>query len=591
MGNARESRGVSGALHQPGLLTEQQIRVIEAAGNFFLVACPGSGKTRTGGVRFATLVSAGRRVAAMSYTNVGIEQIRSIVTGELDTAVPATSFVGTLHAFLLRYVFYPFAHLVMGCTHRPRLIADDGAWDQVIFGGDNRIRASVGYFRFLPDGSLCFRGKLPRGVPSRDEAARIEQARAMRMKRRYARVGFASLDDSMFWALEVLRKHPAVANAVAGRFHELQVDEAQDTSELQLACLHELCATGRLDSLVLIGDIEQSIYSFQGASPEHCRALTDARRLETIELSENHRSSQRICDVTVHFCARTVPDRAVGATADCPWAPELFLYHPKHPEEAVSWFSDRLATLEIEDNDAFVLARGHALVDELNGQDPPVKCDVRPLALGRAAAAVRGAGTLRRRQMEAVDRVLAFTAWDTNDLGELDPDKRRDLRSVSMMLLKALPPLDGDLRAWVRAAGREVDKHTAKLVETPKHKAGHVIRSSSDQEGAVAADAFAPPPDRLRAQTVHDVKGESRDAVLVVGDRGSRGRDPQGALWSRPLLGEEVPPEQAEELRIVFVALTRARRLCAVALPSDTSAEIGASFEEKGFVRADVERD
>jgi DNA helicase-2/ATP-dependent DNA helicase PcrA len=151
------------------------------------------------------------------------------------------------------------------------------------------------------------------------------------MKRRYAAAGYASLDDSMHWSLEVLRRHPDLARAVAGRFEELQVDEAQDTSELQLACLHGLCATGRLGSLVLIGDIEQSIFSFQGASPEGCRALAQARGLETIELVENYRSSQRICDVAVHFCAREAPDCAVGPTAECPWAPELILYDPDPP--------------------------------------------------------------------------------------------------------------------------------------------------------------------------------------------------------------------------------------------------------------------
>lgn len=580
---------MNGSLNDPRSLTEHQLRAVDAEGNFFLVACPGSGKTRTGAVRFATLVGNGRRVAATSYTNVGVEQIRSVITGELSMAIPPTSFVGTLHTFLLRYVFYPFGHLVMGCTQGPRLIAQDGAWRDVVFQGNNRIRASLGYFRFLPDGSLCFRGELPRGITSREEAARIEQEQAKRMKQSYAKAGFASLDDSMFWTLEVLRNHPAVANAVAARFHELQVDEAQDTSELQLACLHELCATGHLESLVLIGDIEQSIYSFQGASPEGCQALAGARGLETIELSENHRSSQRICNVTVHFCARAEPDRAVGDSAECPWAPEIFLYDPERPEEAVDWFGDRLATVGIDARDASVLARADRLVNELNGEALKVKCDDRPLALGRAAAAVRGSGTLRRRQMDAVDRVLAYTAWDTTDLGELDTDARRELRDVSMSLLKALPALDSDLREWIRAAGREVDTHTAKLVGTAKHKAGHAIRSKSGQEGIIAADVFSSPPGRLRAQTVHGVKGESREAVLVVGDRGSRGREPQGVLWSRPLLGEAVAAEEAEELRIVFVALTRARRFCAVALPSDTSAEIVASFEAKGFSVANAD--
>ena len=49
-------------------------------------------------------------------------------------------------------------------------------------------------------------------------------------------LGRATYDDAMYWSLQVLRRFPAVAAAVAGRFDEILVDEAQDTSELQLAC-------------------------------------------------------------------------------------------------------------------------------------------------------------------------------------------------------------------------------------------------------------------------------------------------------------------------------------------------------------------
>jgi len=572
-------------LHEPGFLTEHQLRAVDAERDVFLVSCPGSGKTRTGGVRFARLVDEGRRVAATSYTNVGVNQIREVVSGQLGIAVPPTSFVGTLHQFLLRYVFYPFGHLVMHCHSAPRLIADEAGWSAVVFGGNQRVRAPLSRFRFRPDGTLCFRGELPRGVRSREEAAALEQDQAMRMKRASAARGYASLDDSMHWSLEVLRHHPGIARAVAGRFEELQVDEAQDTSELQLACLRDLCATGALDSLVLIGDIEQSIFSFQGASPAGCRALADERSLQTIDLGENHRSSQRICDVAVHFCARATPDRAVGSAADCPWAPELILYNPHHPASAVERFRDRLRELEIDEAGAAVLARANALVEELNGQQQPVPCESRPLSLGRATMAIRGAGTLGLRQVEAVDKVVAYTAWDAADLSVLDTTQRRAVRRVSMAVLRSAPPLNGDLRNWIRSTARIMGTAIAALTDAPAHQSGQVLRSRADQEGVVAADAFATPPQTLRAQTVHDLKGESREAVLVVADRlRSRTRGPQGALWGRPLLGEAVQPEDAEELRIVFVALTRAQRYCAVALPTDTPDAVIHGFQAAGFV-------
>lgn len=344
-------------LREPGLLTDHQLRAVHAERDVFLTACPGSGKTRAAGVRVARLADDGFRVAACSYTNVGVGQIRRVLAHDLGITLGPRHFIGTLHAFLLRYVLYPFGHLVTGSATTPRLVADDAGWPDVVIGGDNRIRMPLWRFRYLPDGSLCVRS-VPEGFKhTAEDAARIGQTNARRLKANQARRGRVSFDDAIYWALRVLRDHPTLAGRVAGRFDELLVDEAQDTSELQLACLHELSNTGRLRSLTLIGDLEQSICSYTGASRTGCEALAQARGLNTINFTENHRSSQRICDVAVHFCARSTPDRAVGEDANCPWAPTLILYPPKDPAQAVAAFRTRLTELGHNEHDAAVLAR------------------------------------------------------------------------------------------------------------------------------------------------------------------------------------------------------------------------------------------
>ena len=128
------------------------------------------------------------------------------------------------------------------------------------------------------------------------------------------------------------------------------------------------------------------------------------------------------------------------------------------------------------------------------------------------------------------------------------------------------------------------------LAEVAGGRPGPASRSFLGDSNPRPSGAWSPPKPlrqlrkRSARRTVHDLRGESRNAVLVVADRlRSRARGPQGALWSRPLLGETVPPEEAEELRIVFVALTRARRYCAVALPTDTEPQIIEGFKAAGF--------
>ncbi len=573
-------------LREPGFLSEHQLRAVYAPGDLFLTACPGSGKTRAAGVRVARLAQDGLRAAACSYTNVGVEQIRRVVDRDLRQTLDPRHFVGTLHRFLLRFVLYPFGHLVTGSPSTPRLISDEAIGEDVIFNRDPRIRLPLYRFRFRPDGSLIVRSTPARFRFDAETATRLGQADALRLKTRMARGGILSFDDAMYWSLRVLEEHQEVARAVAARFDELLVDEAQDTSELQLACLQRLSATGALRSLVLVGDLEQSISAYTGASRTGCESLAAARGLSSMEFTENHRSSQRICDVAVHFCSRHTADTAVGRDRGCEIEPELFLYPADDPPSSVEYFGQRLRELDENPVEAAVLARRNDLVDELNRTTPTVEVKPRPLAIGRAVSAFRGGGTVGRRQLEAIDRIIAFCAWDVSDITELEPEARWAIRQGTMELLRAAPDLTLDLRSFIRGCATALGAVVECLTDEPAHAPGRVLTSAQKQEDHVAVDVLVVPAGELRAQTVHDVKGESRSAVLVVVDRlRSRRHGAQSALWSRPLAGETVPEEDAEELRIAFVALSRAERYCLVALPDDSGAEVISAFEDSGFRR------
>ena len=117
-----------------------------------------------------------------------------------------------------------------------------------------------------------------------------------------------------------------------------------------------------------------------------------------------------------------------------------------------------------------------------------------------------------------------------------------------------------------------------------------MLQSKAEQSGILACDAFVPRPREHEAQTVHDIKGEDRDAVLVVLDRPrSSKRDAQAQLWRSALAGAEIDAEQAEETRIAFVALTRAKQICVVTLPDDDGGrEAAEAFLAQGFRQIDA---
>lgn len=568
-------------------LTTAQQAIVDAPGNFLLLACPGSGKTRSAAARVARLArDEGEKVAVCSYTNVGVERIGGAVA-RAGVVFDREHFLGTLHGFLLRYVLFPFGHL-LGAEQGPSLRWS--GWPDEIVGGDQRKRIPLDAFRRDPDGNLIVCNK-PRYILLTDD--NLIEAVGQKVKNRkeglFKKWGAVSSDDAMWYALRILREYPELTAAVAGRFDELLIDEAQDTSELQLACLDELLKSGRLESLVLVGDLEQSICSFQGASAEGCRKLAEDRGLQKIPLNENHRCSQMICDVAEHFCARPAPDTAVGPSAACNIHPEVLLYPDKDLPVAMEMFGKRLEAHGIAPPAAAVLARTWSVVHRLNGEENVKGISDRARRLAGVVAA-RDGGKLSRRDLEWLQRLIAWCLTDDEELSDFDANQRRALRVAAQHLLAGLPAVEGDVRSWLRAAAAVLQATLLELADTPKHTGGRTLPAGSALAGHDAQVALAPPVGPLRAQTVHDIKGEDREAVMLVVHR-PHGSDPTGqmALWEVAVTGGDVDEALQEERRINFVALTRAERYCLVALPdTDRGRKLKAACLAAGFVEAPV---
>lgn len=570
-------------------LTPRQREIVDAPGNFLLLACPGSGKTRAAAHRVARLMAEpGTKVAACSYTNVGAGRLSTTLTRDLGVVLAHQHFLGTIHRFLLRYIVYPYAH-ALGAQHGP-FVREGGTWPDVAIHGDHRQRMKLDQFRFATDGSLVIPGGTPRGVsgtPEQIVASVGEQVRA-RKRGLFRSAGVLTADDSMWIALQILRTFPVLAEAVAARFDELLLDEAQDTSELQLACLQLIHRTGNLRSMALIGDLEQSIFSFQGASAERCAALAEACGLRTETLSENHRCSQKICNVAVHFCSRDVPDVAVGEHADCSIDPEVILYPPTDPATAMEVFRTRLDNYGIETVNAIVLARSWRLVNALNGRETVFAEHDRHQLVGDLAAKL-ASGTLTAADVRATQRLLAYCAWDVNHMDELDDEQREQLRPAAYRFLEQLPALNDDLQSWLHAAADVLQAATSSLTDTVRHTGRRMLAAGARLKEHEASEVFAPARPDLFAQTVHSFKGEDGEGVMIV-IRRHHGSDPtsQLELWEAAISGTAIDTEKEEERRVLFVALTRARRYSLVALPDEARGRaVAQACTDLGFVQVD----
>ena len=562
-------------------LTVDQMRVVEADRDQFLLACPGSGKTRTAVARIARLMRNGQKVAACSYTNVGVDRMATMLAVDHHLYFEPRHYNGTLHRLLLRFVVHPFAHL-LGAEKPIRLWVGD--WPTIPFEGNHARHYRLDQFRVLPDGKLKFYRPERWAASKREEVlAKVETQVYARKRALFRKQGILSTDDAMWIALRLLREHPRAAAALGGRFDELLIDEAQDTSDLQLACLDEIRGSGRLRSLVMVGDLEQSIYAYQGASAEGCRRLAADSGLGMATLSENHRSSQKLCDVAANF-SRRKSDTAVGPNRDCQIEPELFLYPPEDPQSTVTHYRTRLDALGIPCSEAAVLARSHAMRIKLGGQEDLVGLKPKSRLVGELAATL-SAGRLDRFHLGRAEGLISWTAFDCNP-AELGPETGERVAVAARRFVGTLPRLDGDLRSWILEARERLRVVVASLADKPSHEASRVLVSSPKHKDVQAAGIFSPPAVDLIPQTVHALKGEDREAVMVVLKKHhGNDRSNQLQLIHSVLDGEEGSEADEEERRITYVALTRAERFCLLALPDDPKGRaLATRCESIGFI-------
>ena len=108
-----------------------------------------------------------------------------------------------------------------------------------------------------------------------------------------ARAGVIDFSELLLRALDLWRDHPGVLEHYQRRFRHILVDEFQDTNAVQYAWLRILAKGG--DSLMVVGDDDQSIYAWRGARPENLMQLKeDFPSLKVVMLEQNYRSTSRI---------------------------------------------------------------------------------------------------------------------------------------------------------------------------------------------------------------------------------------------------------------------------------------------------------
>ncbi len=328
-------------------------------GSVFLVACPGSGKTRTLTYKIARelsqLKSTRYYVAAITYTHRAADEIHERIE---DLGVDTSQlWIGTIHSFCLEWIIKPYGiyepalargYRVIDQHEREKLLEELCAPYVA-----PRITFYDCDFYFTPTGYFL-------GCPHEGKHAAIHT-----ILREYFRILAENrqidFELILWYACKLIERNPPIGALLSKLFSVVLVDEYQDTKEIQYAIIASILrAGGGATRLFMVGDPNQAIYGSLGGYPiaiDELKALTGIQIAER-KLSLNYRSSERIIEYFGNF---NVYNTTIVAAADNRGYASLVSYNDAVTrddlvDEIVRLIRHNVETLGILPNEVCVLA-------------------------------------------------------------------------------------------------------------------------------------------------------------------------------------------------------------------------------------------
>ena len=281
-----------------GLNEVQREAVLHKQGPLLVLAGAGSGKTRVITQRIAHLIYHEHvnpsQILAITFTNKAANEMKERIAALVGDTV-RSMWVGTFHSMMLR-ILRPHAER-LGFTTNFNVI-DTSDQKSIL---KNMIKERGIFLDHEADISqlLNFFSKYKSRMLNPDDA--IKQAAKNPRERQICEVyamyqeklkelNVMDFDDILCYAVQLLRDIPDVLNAFQQRFEYVLVDEYQDTNHVQYLLVKLLSAPQ--NNICVVGDDDQSIYSFRGANIANILNFEqDYRQAKVVKLEQNYRSS------------------------------------------------------------------------------------------------------------------------------------------------------------------------------------------------------------------------------------------------------------------------------------------------------------
>ena len=282
------------ALSSSGLNLAQQDAVNHLRGPCLVLAGAGSGKTRVITHKIARLIQTGveaPRIAAITFTNKAATEMRERAR-ELVGKPAGEVLICTFHALGVRLLREDGA--VLGLKPQFSILDSDDVLSLIKDCGNTTDAPTARQWQWTI--SRWKNAGLNAAQALAQAASEGERQTAQLMARyeeRLAAYQSVDFDDLIGLPLRMLEKHQEVTQKWQGRLAHVLVDEYQDTNATQYALMKLL--VGTRGSFTAVGDDDQSIYGWRGATLDNLKCLPqDFPQLKVIKLEQNYRSTSAI---------------------------------------------------------------------------------------------------------------------------------------------------------------------------------------------------------------------------------------------------------------------------------------------------------
>jgi DNA helicase-2/ATP-dependent DNA helicase PcrA len=283
----------------------QQAAVEHRGGPLLIVAGAGSGKTRVLTRRIAHLLASGDaspgEILAITFTNKAAAEMKERVA-ELVGPASRVMLVSTFHSACVRILRKEASRLGIATSFSIYDQADSLRLMQMVIRDLDLDPKRYPPRSFLAQVSAAKNELIDHEAYAAKASNHMEQTVAeayAEYQRRLIRASAFDFDDLIGSTVALFQLYPDLAEHYRRRFRHILVDEYQDTNHAQYTLIRELVGPSDGDpppgSLCVVGDADQSIYAFRGATirniEEFERDFPDAN---TILLEQNYRSTQNI---------------------------------------------------------------------------------------------------------------------------------------------------------------------------------------------------------------------------------------------------------------------------------------------------------